>query len=413
MPNLVTGAAEFDSSYMSEAVFNNLKVTSKTDVPFFSNHMKKVSEADAIVKIADRSAPASTVTLGAGYTAGTGVMTLSVHTLFNDYRVNLIPGYSEIHTPLSAAIYRVTDFDPVTRIVKIERLFGTDSTLPNGTTLQLKRHNDRGSLPNPNNDVTYGGGDYNYWSYFNYTFKITDDLMNGKFKTDINEYSLDYHLKMTMPDMYKNFSTKALFDPRVAGTGAGARIPDGTNQGGTGQRSGGVVTLGRARGLLESNVAGLPLSINLLMGIDEQLEDRQAWSTADSIQTAIGLRHATVYIDPLFINEPSRLAVLSGSDEALLDVGQKIDGMLGIYSRKVLAGQTVYSFIREDAFKGTGAMFIETNIDDIEIDVLHFQNLTELAKPGAYTHWMAENAFATKFSCPWRHALVSGLSKLG
>lgn len=419
MVNTITGARDYDSKYMAEAIYKEMKVTSATYAPLFARHMVNVSSCDNIPRIGDHAAPSIRATLQSPYTAASGSMTLSAISLFNNYSKEIVPGYTEIGIGLGAK-YKVTTWDPATRIAGVTLLNGTDVNLPASTVVSLTRHNMRGDIANAGEDSTFGGGDYNYWSHFNMKFSFADDMLNGSYKVDINEYTLDHQVSMNLPVVYGNFEQKCWHDFRNAGlpvSATAARLPDGTNQGGQGSRAGGVIPLARARGLYEVSLGGSPLSINFFSDLSLILsQDRGAWGTVSDLQTelmnASGLKNAIVYIDPTKINEPSKLAGLIGSKDALYDAADKIDGIIGVKTRKVLGDDVLYNFIPTDGLRGTNAAYVVTEPSDIEVRVHHFMQELELAKRGAFTETMCENSFTTLVSCPWRQALIKDIGDL-
>jgi hypothetical protein len=418
MPNTVTGARDYDSTYMAEAAYKELKITSSTYAPAFARHMVKVSECDSIAKIADHSAPSVFTSLSAPYTAGSGSVTLAAISLFNNYNKEIVPGYTELGIALGAK-YRITTWDPTTRVAGITLLNGTDVNLTTNQVVSLTRHNTRGDIANAGEDSTFGGGDFNYWSYFNMKFSFADDLLNKAYKVDINEYTLDHQVSMNLPVVYNNFENKIWHDFRSAGntiTGTGRRIPDGTNQGGQNSRAGGIIPLARARGLLELNLGGAPISMNFFNDLSLRLaQERGAWGTVSDVQTelmnASGLKNAIVYIDPALISEPSKLATIVGSKEAIFDVSDKVDGILGVKTRKLMGDEVLYNFIPSNGFRGSNAAYIVTEPSDIEIRVHHFMDDLELSKRGAFTETMCENSFTTLVSCPWRQVLMTNIGK--
>jgi len=412
MTHPVTGASQYNSQYVSEQAFNQLKVTSRVYAPFFSNHMRMVDSTYAIVKWADKVKPASTVTLSSAYTAGGTSFTVSAHSIVLDYRKNIIPEVTEIHSPNGGARYKVKAWNPSTRVITIEFVGGTDVNLASGTELRLTRVSGMGDKPIAHNDATvFGGGDYNYWSYFNYNFEVADDMKNGKFKLDINEFSIDHQVDMNMDDAYSNFEHKIFHDPRLAGSGATGRIPDGNNQGGYLSRAGGILTLGRARGLYEVDSNAAPLSINMIRTDIRQLRLNHAFNTPNSITKETGIKVVKGYCDKSLFPEVGKLAELQGHAAALLSKDEKLDGILGLSCHKILADDVIVAFEETDGLGGR-SLFYETHPEDISVNVLHFMNLVDLAKDAPTTRQMAENAFTVEFACPWRSGLRTDIGSL-
>jgi hypothetical protein len=402
MTHPATGAAQYDSAYVSEQAFKELKVSSRIYAPFFSNHMKLISNGYSINKWADNAKPASIAYLDGAYTAGSGQMKLKIHTLVNDYRKNVISGVTEVQTANGGARYKAGTFDPDTRILTVTFEGGTDVNLSDGDQINFLRVNGQNDKPNANNDASvFGGGDYNYWSHFNYHFEISDDMKNGKIITDINEFSMDHQIDMNMDDAYFNFEFKCFHDPRIAGTGAKARIPDGSNQGGYRSRAGGILTLGRARGMYEVDSDYAPLSLNMLRNDTRQLRTNHAFAKKNSLTRETGVTVVKAYCDKTLYPEVSKLAEITGSSEALYSVSEKIDGVLGVSCHKILVDDVIYAFEETDGL-GNRSIFYETHPEDIDINVMHFMNITELAKMAPTTRQMAENAFTVEMGCPWR-----------
>lgn len=412
MTNPITGAAQYNSAYLAEQAFKNLKVTSRVYAPFFSDHMRMVDSTHAIVKWADKVKPASVATLGSSYTAGAGTMTFAAHSIVKDYRNNLIPQVTEIQTANGGARYSLTAYNPTTRVATISFLGGTDSNLASGTEVKLLRVSGMGDKPISHNDAaSFGGGDYNYWSYFNYNFEVADDMKNGKYKIDINEFTIDHQLEMNMDDAYANFEFKSFNDPRVAGTGATGRIPDGTNQGGYLSRAGGIITLGRARGMYEVDSSNAALSLNMLRTDIRQLRLNHAFNAPNAIGRETGIKVINGYCDKSLYPEVGKLAELQGHASALFGENEKLDGVLGVSCHKILVDDVIIAFKETDGL-GNRSLFYETHPEDININVLHFMNTIDLAKDAATTRVMAENAFTTEFSCPWRAGLRTNIGSI-
>lgn len=413
MTHPVTGAAQYNSQYLSEQAFNKIKVTSRVYAPFFSNHMRMVDSTHAIIKWADKVKPASVVTLSGGYTTGTTSMTFAVHSIIVDYRNNLIPEVTELQTANGGARYKLKAYNPSTRVATIEFMTGTDSSLASGTELSLVRVTGMADKPISHNDASsFGGGDYNYWSYFSYNFEVADDMKNGKYKLDINEFSIDHQVEMNMDDAYRNFEIRTFHDPRSAGGAQQAsRIPDGSNGGGYLSRAGGILTLARARGMYEVDSSSAPLSINMIRNDMRQLRLNHAFATPNSITKDTGKKVIKAYCDKSVFPEIGKLAELQGHAAALLSKEEKLDGILGLSCHKILADDVIVAFEETDGL-GNRSIFYETHPEDININVLHFMNIIDLAKDAPTTRQMAENAFSTEIACPWRFGFRTNVGSL-
>lgn len=413
MTHPITGASQTNSNYVSEQAFTQLKTTSRVYAPFFSDHMNMVASSYSIPKWSDKVKPASDAFLSVGYTAGSGTMSLKAHTLVKDYRKNIIPNVTELQTANGGARYLVTDYDPTTRVLTVEHKGGTDSNLAIDAQVKFLRVSGMGDKRISHNDaVVFGGGDYNYWSYFNYNFEIADDMKNGKIKLDINEFTMDHQIDMNMDDAYHNFEHKIFHDPRIAGeTPVGSRIPDGTNQSGYLSRAGGILTLGRARGMYEIDSDGAPPSLNMFRTDMRQLRLNHAFNTPNSIMKETGIKVIKGYCDKELYPEIGKLAELQAHAGALYDVQEKLDGVLGLSCKKVLVDDIIIAFEETDGI-GNRSVFYETHPEDIRVNVLHFMNTIELAKQGAITNEMAENAFTTEFDCPWRSGFRTNIGAI-
>jgi len=413
MTHPVTGAAQYNSKYLSEAAFKTIKVNSRIYAPFFSNHMEMASNVTAIAKWADKVKPTNVATLSSAYTAGSGTMVFAAHSTVNDYRKNVIPLVSEIQTPNGGARYRLDAYDPTTRTATVTFLGGTDSSLASGVEVKFLRVSGMGDKPISHNDASvFGGGDYNYYSYFNYNFEVADDMKNGLFRLDINEFSIDHQIDMNMDDAYANFEHKIFWDPRLAGgSEQAARIPDGTNGGGYGSRAGGIITLGRARGLYEVDSSNAPLSVNMIRTDIRQLRLNTAFNTPNSIVKETGIKAIKAYCDKALFPEIGKLAELQGHAAAMLSKDEKLDGILGLSCHKILADDVIVAFEETDGL-GDRSIFYETHPEDIRVKVIHFMDSIDLAKVAATTKQMCENAFTVEFDCPWRSGLRTKVGSL-
>ena len=413
MTHPITGASQYNSQYVSEEAYKQLKVTSRVYAPFFSNHMKMVGQTVSIPRWADKVKPSSTVTLASGYTAGTTTMTITAHSIVQDYRNNLIPYVTEVQTPNGGARYKLTKYDSATRVMTFTFEGGTDVDLAAGTELHLLRVGGMGDKPISHNDASvFGGGDYNYLSYFAYNFEVSDDMKTGKVKVDINEFAIDHQVDMNMDNAYSNFEFKVWHDPRLAGDGTvGARIPDGSNQSKHNSRAGGVLTLGRARGMYEIDSSDAPLSLNMLRTDIRQLRLNHAFNSPNSITREAGVKVIKGYCDKAIYPEVAKLAELQGHAGTLLAEKDKLDGILVLSCHKILVDDVVVAFEESDGL-GNRSLFYETHPEDIDVEVFHFMDTIDLAKDAPTTKQMAENAFTVKFGCPWRSGFRTNIGSI-
>lgn len=413
MTHPITGASQTNSAYVSEQAFNEIKVSSRVYAPFFSNHMAMIDSGFAIPRWGDKVKPASEVTLEDAYVAGSGTIKVKAHSLVKDYRKNMIPNVTEIQSANGGARYSLDTYNPTTRVATLTFLGGTDVNLAAESTLKVLRVSGMGDKPISHNDATvFGGGDYNYWSYFNYNFEVADDMKNGKIKLDINEFSIDHQIDMNMDDAYSNFEHKIFHDPRLAGASTvGSRIPDGSNQGGHLSRAGGLLPLGRQRGMYEVDSSAAPLSLNMIRNDIRELRLNHAFHAKNSITKQMGVKVIKGYCDKALYPEVAKLAELQGHAGAIFDSNEKLDGLLGVSCHKILVDDIIVAFEETDGL-GNRSVFYETHPEDIKIPVLHFMNVIDLAKDAATTRQMAENAFSLEFSCPWRHGLRTNIGAI-
>lgn len=385
----------------------------RVDTPLFLDNMKYVTETAGVRRWATKRSPINTVQLASAYTAGDGKFILKDVDFLNDYSNHLIPGRTEFVSGSGTGRWKLQSFNTATNEAVVEVKTGySDGNLAGETTLTATRHDNMTSDAHAGNDVNFGSRDYNYNSYFSYRISLANDMKDGVIVSDVNEFTFEHQTQHQMPSVFLNFEVEAFFGPREAGSGTPATLtPDGAIQGSDGQRAGGIITLGLLKGMYTEDLAAKAPTLGFWTRLANALRNRGAGRVKGQMSRQFGKNNlCKVYIDP----------ELEQTFEALGRVEQNRDVARGVPERNersiisgeieiIKAGGWSFYLCPSQALAGSRSMFVDTNQEDISIEVFHMMKEIDLPVYGNYESKMMLNGYTTVFERPELHGWITNI----
>lgn len=388
---------------------------SRVDTPLVLDNMKVVSSTPGVRRWASDRDPVNKVELETAYTAGDGVLVLKTDPL-NDYSNHLIPGRTEFVTGSGTGRFVLKSFNATTNEATVEVAASySDGNLAADTSFTISRHDDMTSDAHPGNDISFGSANYNYNSYFSYRMSLANDMKDNVIVTDVNEFTFEHQTEKQMPSVFLNFEVEGFFGPRRKGSGTAATLtPDGTIQGSDGQRAGGIITLGLQKNMYTEDLANKAPSLRFWSRLAHALRNRGAGRIRGQMSRQFGKSNmCKVYIDP----------DLEETFEALGRIEQNRDVARGVPERGersiisgeieiIKAGGFNFYLCPSQALQGSRSMFVDTNQEDISIEIFHLMKEIDLPVYGNYESKMMLNGYTTVFNRPELHAWITGIGEL-
>lgn len=412
---MVNNLQQDQSTFITTQAIDLLKQSaSRVDTPLVLDNMKIVKSTHGTRKWASDRDPINKVELDTPYTAGDGILKLKVDPL-NDYSNHLIPGRTEFVTGSGTGRFVLKAFDAATNEAQIEVASGySDGNLAADTNFTISRHDDMTSDAHPGNDISFGKQNYNYNSYFSYRVNLANDMKDGVIVTDVNEFTFEHQTEKQMPSVFLNFESEGFFGPRRKGSGTPAtNVPDGTIQGSDGQRAGGIITLGLSQNMYTEDLANKAPSLRFWSRLAHALRNRGAGRVRGQMSRQFGKTNmCKVYIDP----------DLEETFEALGRIEQNRDVARGVPERNersvisgeieiIKAGGFNFYLCPSQALQGSRSMFVDTNQEDISIEIFHLMKEIDLPVYGNYASKMMLNGYTTVFNRPELHAWITGIGE--
>jgi hypothetical protein len=400
----------YDSKLVTRAAFKLLEESgSRVDTPLFLDNYKIVDSVMAIPTWASKRVPLRRVVLQDNYTAGSGSFRFAAVDFLNDYSNFLRPGV-ELGTPGGNGRFVLQAYDPATRIATVTVASGfSDGNLSAGVQLTIVAIEDMTSEAHTGNDISFAGTDYNYKSYFSYKMALANDMKDGVIATDINEFTFEHQLDYQMPSVFENFEYEAFFSPRRAGIGGSATgTPDGTIQGSLGERSGGILPIGRARGLLTYDLANRLPSLSFFNTLANVLRNRGAGRTKSQLTRQYGKANiCKFYFDPDLEPTFSSIGDLLANRDVARGVPERNERSIISGEIELIKANGFHFYLcPSTALTGSKMAFCDTTQEDIKIEVFHMMKELSLPVSANIEAKKFTNGFTVKFSRPEIHAEI-------
>lgn len=400
----------FSSKLVTKAAFKKLEESaSRVDTPLFLDNYSIVDSVPAIGTWASKRAPLRRVVLENAYTAGSGVFKFAAIDFLNDYSNFLRPGV-ELGTPGGNGRFILQSYNPTTRFADITVASGySDGNLNANVTLTIVASEDMTSDAHSGNDISFGGTDYNYNSWFSYKMALANDMKNGVIATDINEFTFEHQLDFQMPSVFENFEYECFFSPRRQGAVTSATgTPDGTIQGGLGQRAGGIFSIGDARGLLSFDLANRLPSLSFFNTLANVLRNRGAGRTKSQLTRQYGKTNVCkFYFDPELEPTFSAIGDLAANRDVARGVPERNERSLISGEIELIKANGFHFYLcPTTALTGSRIAFCDTTQTDIKIKVFHMMKELELPVSSEIEAKKFTNGWTLEFSRPELHAKI-------
>lgn len=406
----------YDSKLVTRAAFKLLEESgSRVDTPLFLGNYKIVDTVMAIPTWASKRVPLRRVVLENSYTAGSGSFKFAAVDFLNDYSNFLRPGV-ELGTPGGNGRFVLQNYDPATRIATVTVASGfSDGNLNAGVQLTIVAIEDMTSEAHTGNDISFAGTDYNYKSYFSYKIALANDMKDGVIATDINEFTFAHQLDYQMPSVFENFEYECFFSPRRAGTGGSATgTPDGTIQGSLGERAGGILPIGRARGLLTYDLANRLPSLSFFNTLANVLRNRGAGRTKSQLTRQYGKANiCKFYFDPDLEPTFSSIGDLLANRDVARGVPERNERSIVSGEIELIKANGFHFYLcPSTALTGSKMAFCDTTQEDIKIEVFHMMKELNLPVSSNIEAKKFTNGFTLKFSRPEIHAEIINIGSV-
>lgn len=400
----------YSSKLVTRAAFSKLEESaSRVDTPLFLDNYSIVDSVMAVPTWASKRAPLRRVVLENNYTAGSGQFKFAAVDFLNDYSNFLRPGV-ELGTPGGNGRFVLQAYDPATRFATVAVASGySDGNLTAGLTLTIVAVEDMTSEAHSGNDISFGGTDFNYKSYFSYKMALANDMKDGVIATDINEFTFEHQLDFQMPSVFENFEYECFFSPRRAGIGGSATgTPDGTIQGSLGERSGGIFPIGDARGLLTYDLASKLPSLSFFNTLVNVLRNRGAGRTKSQLTRQYNRTNiCKFYFDPELEPTFSAIGDLAANRDVARGVPERNERSLISGEIELIKANGFHFYLcPSTALTGSRMAFCDTTQEDIKISVFHMMKELELPVSSNIEAKKFTNGWTLKFSRPELHAKI-------
>lgn len=357
--------ATFDSQAAELEILSSLVKTSRVYAPVVQNHMTLVPEVGSRIEWYDQNLGDGTVSLSASYTAGAGSVTVTAPSLVSPYSIKV--GVHQLQTRNNSAIYNITAYNSGTNVITITLAHGSDANLASGTQLYLIRNNSIGSDFSTQSDVQFATSDFNYLSNFSFTVRINNMSKNNQLKYHFEEISFENQLQNNIPEAIRTLERRVIKDFRVQGTGAAARNSN-TIQSGDGSRSGGILTLGAARGLYTASSGTAAFSQSVLDTDIATLRQRGAFAQLNERTRDMGLKYCKAYCGDAIISDVNKAVNFQRAPEAFYDKMDKIGGKAGSFTNLYIGDGVVVDFQPSDGLADNEVLYVpQDNLIEVRV----------------------------------------------